>query len=130
MAVGDIALMAHLLRRAGFGASRDDIEARVSQGYDNVVEELLNPGSGPGVEEDLLFRAYPSYFDTVAVESGQTEWVYRMINNQYQLQEKMSLFWHTVLCSGDNKVDKVIHPFLIQHHRYSETHLVVHCPLL
>ena len=105
MAVQDIALMAHLLRRAGFGASRDDIESRASQGYDSVVEELLNPGPGPGIEEDLLFRAYPSYFDTVAVESGQTEWVYRMINDKYQLREKMALFWHTMFCSGDNKVD-------------------------
>ena len=39
MADRDIALMAHLLRRAGFGASRDEVEARVAQGYDNVVEE-------------------------------------------------------------------------------------------
>ena len=105
MADRDIALMAHLLRRAGFGASRDDIEARVAQGYDNVVEGLLNPGSGPGLEEDLLFRAYPSYFDTAAIETGQTEWVYRMINDKHQLREKMALFWHTVFCSGDNKVD-------------------------
>src|SRR2546426_7994403 len=29
----DIALMAHLLRRAGFGASRADIEAQAAQGY-------------------------------------------------------------------------------------------------
>ena len=26
---GDIALMAHLMRRAGFGAGRDELEARV-----------------------------------------------------------------------------------------------------
>ena len=63
MADKDIALMAHLLRRAGFGASRDDIEAKAAQGYDSVVEELLNPGDDPGVEEDLMFRSYPAYFD-------------------------------------------------------------------
>jgi len=105
MADREIALMAHLLRRAGFGASRDEVEARVAQGYDNVVEELLNVGDGPGIDEDLMYRAYPAYFDKVAIETGQTEWVYRMINNRYQLQEKMSLFWHTIFCSGDNKVD-------------------------
>ena len=33
MAEQDVALMAHLLRRAGFGASRDEIEARAAQGY-------------------------------------------------------------------------------------------------
>jgi len=101
----NIALMAHLLRRAGFGASRAEIEARAAQGYDNVVAELLNPGNEPGIEEDLMYRAYPSYFDKAAIETGQTEWVYRMINNKYQLQEKMALFWHTIFCSGDNKVD-------------------------
>ncbi len=105
MADREIALMAHLLRRAGFGASRDEVEARVAQGYDNVVEELLNVGDAPGIDEDLMYRAYPAYFDKVAIETGQTEWVYRMINNRYQLQEKMSLFWHTIFCSGDNKVD-------------------------
>ena len=44
----DVALMAHLLRRAGFGASRDEIEARAHQGYDAVVEELLNPAGRCG----------------------------------------------------------------------------------
>ena len=28
----DIALMAHLMRRAGFGATRDELEARVAKG--------------------------------------------------------------------------------------------------
>ena len=101
----DIALMAHLLRRAGFGASRDEIEARAHQGYDSVVDELLNPAEDPGIEEDLMYRAYPSYFDKAAIETGQTEIVYRMINNKHQLKEKIALFWHTILCAGDNKVD-------------------------
>ena len=101
----EIALMAHLLRRAGFGASRDEIEARAHQGYDSVVEELLNPADDPGLDEDMMYRAYPSYFDKAAIETGQTEIVYRMINNKHQLKEKMALFWHTILCAGDNKVD-------------------------
>ena len=101
----DIALMAHLLRRAGFGASRDEIEAKARQGYDSVVKELLNPADDPGIDEDLMYRAYPSYFDKAAIETGQTEIVYRMINNKNQLKEKMALFWHTILCAGDNKVD-------------------------
>ena len=105
MADKDIALMAHLLRRAGFGASRDEIEAKAAQGYDSVVEELLNTGDAPGLDEDLMYRSYPSYFDKAAIETSQTEIVYRMINNKHQLQEKMALFWHTILCAGDNKVD-------------------------
>lgn len=104
MADQDVGLMAHLMRRAGFGASRDEIEARLAQGYEKTVEELLNP-EGPGIDEDLMLRAYPSYLDKAAIETGQTEWVYRMINNRNQLQEKMGLFWHTIFCTGDSKVD-------------------------
>ena len=92
MADKDLALMAHLLRRAGFGSSRDELEGRVAQGYDNVVEELLNPGDGPGIEEDMLYRSYPAYIESAAIAVPQTEIVYRMINNEYQLQEKMALF--------------------------------------
>jgi len=50
----DIALMAHLLRRAGFGASRAEVEAKAAQGYHAVVEELLHPEAQPSLEEDLM----------------------------------------------------------------------------
>jgi hypothetical protein len=39
----DIALMAHLMRRAGFGAPREELEARAARGYEAAVEELLHP---------------------------------------------------------------------------------------
>ena len=45
MANEELALMAHLMRRAGFGATREELEARVQQGYENTVEELLNPAT-------------------------------------------------------------------------------------
>ena len=47
MASQDIALMAHLMRRAGFGATRDELEALCEKGYDAVVDELLNPSEEP-----------------------------------------------------------------------------------
>jgi hypothetical protein len=47
MAQEDIALMAHLLRRAGFGATRDELERYVAQGYEATVEELLHPEEAP-----------------------------------------------------------------------------------
>ena len=104
MADKDLALMAHLLRRAGFGASRDEIEARVAQGYDNVVEELLNPGDEPGIEVDQLFRHFPNYSVGANFALAASELTYRMINSKHQLQEKIALFWHTILCSADSKV--------------------------
>jgi uncharacterized protein (DUF1800 family) len=101
----DIALMAHLLRRAGFGASRAEIEARAAQGYDATVEELLNPEAHPGIDEDLMLRYNPSYYQAAAIEMNVQEWVYRMINEPRQLQEKMALFWHMIFCTGHSKID-------------------------
>jgi hypothetical protein len=47
MAQLDIALMAHLLRRAGFGATREELEQYSAQGYEATVEELLHPETAP-----------------------------------------------------------------------------------
>ena len=38
----DLALMAHLLRRAGFGTDRDELERYSEKSYEDVVEDLLN----------------------------------------------------------------------------------------
>ena len=103
MADQDIALVAHLLRRAGFGASRDDIEAAAARGYDTVVQELLNPSGG--VDEDLLMRYNPSYHEAAAIEVNTQLWIYRMVNSPSQLQEKVALFWHMIFCAGHSKID-------------------------
>ena len=42
MADESIALMAHLMRRAGFGAPYAELEARAKKGYEATVEELLH----------------------------------------------------------------------------------------
>jgi uncharacterized protein (DUF1800 family) len=101
----NVALMAHLLRRAGFGASRAEIEAKAAQGYDATVEELLNPESQPGIDEDLMYRCHPAYNHSAAIETNVQQWLYRMINNPRQLQEKMALFWHMIFCAGHSKID-------------------------
>ena len=105
MANQDIALMAHLMRRAGFAAARDELEACVAKGYEATVEELLHPEHQPDVDFDLMERYWPEYGQLAALDSNQPAWVYRMINTSRQLQEKMALFWHGVLCTGNAKLD-------------------------
>ncbi|MGH7113509.1 MAG: hypothetical protein ACREE9_03340, partial [Stellaceae bacterium] len=56
----DIALMAHLMRRAGFGAGRDELEARAAKGYEATVEELLHPETQPPVDAYTLLRYQPA----------------------------------------------------------------------
>ena len=58
MADPEIAQMAHLMRRAGFGATRDELERRVAVGYEATVEELLDP-DGNGVARNRRGHALP-----------------------------------------------------------------------
>ena len=101
----NVALMAHLMRRAGFGASRAEIEELATQDYNSVVEALLNPESQPNIDEDLMMRYFPSFYQAAAIEVNIQNWVYRMINTPRQLQEKMALFWHMIFCAGHSKID-------------------------
>ena len=48
------------MRRAGFGAARDELEARAAKGYEATVEELLNPESQPPVDPYELLRYQPA----------------------------------------------------------------------
>ena len=105
MANDDIALMAHLMRRAGFGAPRDELEARVAKGYEATVEELLHPEGRPDVDIDLLERYLPEFGELAGIEANRQFWVQRMIRTQRPFLEKVALFWHGILCTGYAKLD-------------------------
>ena len=92
MADQDIALMAHLFRRAGFGASRDDLEAYAAKGYEATVEELLHPEEQEPVNIFDLLRYHPNQWKPGTMNgTGQVRWLYHMINTNAPLQEKMTL---------------------------------------
>ena len=103
MSNNDVALMAHLMRRAGFGATRTELEAYVKKGYENVVEDLVEPERCAPIDEDVLER----YFGTWA-RWYRHKWMYRMINSERPLEEKMTLFWHHVLATGIGKNEHVL----------------------
>ena len=103
----DIALMAHLMRRAGFGATRDELEERVAKGYEATVDELLDPdGHGvPAVDTDVMLRYYP-YLDLGGSPyTGRSYMMWYFINSVRPLEEKMVLFWHHVFATGVSKLD-------------------------
>ena len=100
MADGEIALLAHLARRAGFGATRDELEEYASKGYDAVVEDLLNPERFSEVESDLVGRYYLGTILDGGIEIESQSWFYRMVNTKRPLQEKIALFWHHVFATA------------------------------
>ena len=107
MANNDIALMAHLMRRAGFGARYEELEERAAKGYEATVEELLHPEDNPdGLEMDLAERYFIEWNHHTRGLPEYTAW--RMINSRAALVEKMTLFWHGILCTADSKTQSYI----------------------
>ena len=106
MADKDTALMARLMRRAGFGASREELESRVAKGYEATVEELLHPEEQEPVDIYELLRYHPRQWKPGTLSGiGHTSWLYRMINTKAPLQEKMTLLLHHIFATGVSKVD-------------------------
>ena len=100
-----LALMAHLMRRAGFGASRQELESMVATGYEAAVEDLVNPERHPPIDEDFMYRYLPGFEGALAPPLNQADWVYRLVNTQRPLEEKMALFWHQLFATGNSKID-------------------------
>ena len=107
----DIALTAHLMRRAGFGATRDELERLTEKGYESIVEELITPtDESPGADQYLLYRYIPSTeTGGPSPAPGAANWLYHMVNTQRPLEEKMALFWHHIFATGNSKVDNDNH---------------------
>ncbi|NQW22027.1 MAG: DUF1800 domain-containing protein [SAR202 cluster bacterium] len=101
----DISQIAHLMRRAGFGAPLEELQARAAKGYDATVDELLDPESQPAMERDLMMRYKVDWLSQAGLEGQQEEWTFRMINSKRPLQEKIALFWHCVLVTGHAKCE-------------------------
>ncbi len=87
MADNDILLMAHLMRRAGFGASYEELEQRVAKGYETTVEELLHPEEQPDLQMDVMNRYMHGWRDMNGLMANQGYWTSRMVNSPRQLEE-------------------------------------------
>ena len=97
---------AHLLRRAGFTPTRAEIDRAVARGYEATVEELLHPEDLPDLEiEDLIRRYHVDQNSLMLLESSQSYWLYRIINSQRPLEEKMALFWHGLFATAYGKLN-------------------------
>ena len=101
----ELALKAHLLRRAGFGATRDQLDEYLAKGYDATVEELLNPEYGEDEDQDLMDRYFIASVEARAPGHADPQWSWRMVKSRKPLEEKIALFWHSLLAVGGVKLD-------------------------
>jgi len=103
----DLALIAHLMRRAGFGADRSELERLAAQGYEATVEELIDPPEDRAAGKTaLLIRYHPiAMMPGATTNPGQFNWMFHMITTERPLHEKVALFWHQVFATGNSKID-------------------------
>src|SRR5713226_8523016 len=92
----------HLLRRAGFGASPEEIALYKPLSFSGAVDRLLNYQQV--ADDDLQNRLKALNINLNSPADQQRWWLLRMAWTQRPLLEKMTLFWHGVLTSSFRKV--------------------------
>src|SRR5215216_1987322 len=78
-------LTTHLLRRAGFGATAEEIQHYSAMGFEGAVQTLLNPERVPDDVDDRLAQ---QRIDMSAPGGIQMAWLFRMLHTRRPLQEK------------------------------------------
>jgi uncharacterized protein (DUF1800 family) len=113
MALSDRQLIAHLVRRAGFGATPGELDFCLGLGFDATVDRLVNYEAIDTSQLDAGLAA--QNFDLSRLDGCQSWWLYRMLFTPRPLEEKMTLFWHGHFASTNNKVGKP--PYMLLQNR-------------
>ena len=106
MGSSETKLMAHLLRRAGFGASHSELEDYLAKGYEATVEELLHPANSDHMPDDIIRRYHVDQSELRQPDAAGANWMYRMITTKCPLEEKIALFWHSLFATGYAKLNQ------------------------
>lgn len=136
----DYAAVRHLLKRTVFGATRNDLAQFMSQGFDASINQLLDTTislPAPPVKE---YNSSSAANPDTAIAAGQTWvndvnndgtiasfrrasfkkwWVGTMINQDRNIREKMTLFWHNHFSTESNDVGNA--QFVYKHHNLLRT---------
>ena len=100
-------LTTHLLRRAVFGGTKEEIDALNSFEYDHIVDYLLDNKHEDPVPIDLLRRYQMEFSDVRTVPTSGSYWMYRMANSKFPFEENGSktplrLLFFEIISSGEN----------------------------
>ena len=78
----DLDLIAHLLRRTGFGATPAELEEAAALGYDGTLDRLFNPGDADPLPTDLIRRYHADHNDLRIPPSSGSFWMYRLVTTK------------------------------------------------
>ena len=105
----------HLLRRAGFGASQEEVDEFAEMGFRRAVNYLLDYDDVEDNVDDFIGR--PGFVGVTArgalapadnITDARQRWLFRMVHSRRPLQEKMALFWHNHFATAFSKINGAI----------------------
>ncbi len=97
--------IAHLLRRAGFGASPAEWTFYSRLGLAGTTDYLLHPEKVEDSMGKMQREIGGDFIDFEEFWSIRNWWLYRMAHTPRPLEEKMTLFWHNHFATSAYKVD-------------------------
>ncbi|MBA2304958.1 MAG: DUF1800 domain-containing protein [Acidobacteria bacterium] len=101
----------HLLRRAGFGASQEEVDFYLELGFSGSVRRLVDYEDAPDDVDSLIgtpgyvaVTAVGGFAPATTIAHARQRWLFRMVHSQRPLQEKMTLFWHNHFATAYTKI--------------------------
>ena len=102
----------HLLRRAGFGARPDELDAYRRMAFGEAVDTLIHYEQiADDVDSKISQAGYAQiaapgrvFSPNSVIADAQQRWLFRMLHTNRPLQEKMTLFWHNHFATGYTKL--------------------------
>src|SRR3954449_10622970 len=99
--------VAHVLRRAGFGATASQVAALTAQPFDTTVDQLLDFSAAPA-DVEPAWLSDDNLGDWEKEYRLQHWWLDRMATSPTPLQEKLTLFWHGHVATANRKVNDAL----------------------
>jgi uncharacterized protein (DUF1800 family) len=106
-------MLEHILRRMGFGASPQEMQAWSAMNPSTVMDRLLNYENEPSnVDTRIGDPAYVNittqtgrpFSPNTLINDARQRWLFRMIHSARPFEEKMALFWHNHFATAYSKI--------------------------
>ena len=103
---------AHLIRRAGFGGTPEEIDDLSSRGREGAVDFLINFNQIDNSAMNSLLAAsfdFSNFADNTKFNQNEIRrwWFTRMTATKRQFEEKLTLFWHNHFATSLSKVQDI-----------------------
>jgi uncharacterized protein (DUF1800 family) len=105
----DLRKVAHLHRRAGFGATWAELHRDLKAGPAASVKRFLKPRPQTADEQQVLDSLRQGVLDSGDAERLKAWWLYRILYGPDPLREKLTLFWHGHFATSNSKVNNIGH---------------------